>query len=157
MDGGLVVKEHKDVVERRPQFVREHFQLHVILDHGQDVLLHNHQAFAGEPDDVVVKLEGLGLSGGIQPAQLSGTDELFRQDHRQAEDLVQHPREEGVVMAGAGGEVAQIFLVDVGGGHPHGEQSRLLRRVSHYVHDQYCATLRSFPQGIEGQSFIPNL
>ena len=63
------MEEDKDVVEGGAEFVGEHFKLRVGVDHREDELLEYGEAFACEPDDVVVELlHALGVSGWIEAA-----------------------------------------------------------------------------------------
>ena len=55
---------------------------------------------------MVVELEGFGVARGVQLPQFSGADEFFGEEDGEAEDLVEHGGEVGVVIAGVLGELA---------------------------------------------------
>ncbi|RJE16613.1 hypothetical protein PHISCL_11050, partial [Aspergillus sclerotialis] len=65
------------------------------------------RSFAGEPYYVVVQLERLGFSSGVQPAQSSRTKKLLGQHDRQAQDLVQHRGQKRGLETGCRSEVAK--------------------------------------------------
>ena len=111
------MKEDEDVIERCAEFVRKNFELDVVVDHWEDVLLRHDQPFAGEPDYAVVELHGFGVAGRVEFAVAAGADEVFGKDDREAEDFVKERGEEGIGILRAFGETAKKLLVHLRRGH----------------------------------------
>lgn len=84
------MEEDEDVEERGLQFVSENFQFRIVVDHGYDVLLKHHEAFAGQPYDVEDELERLGVADGIRSTLFFSLDELLREANGQAQDFEEH-------------------------------------------------------------------
>jgi hypothetical protein len=111
------VEEDKDVVERGAQLVRQHLELDIIPDHGQNVLLQQNQAFARQPDDMVRQVQSGCCLGGILPALFPCLNELGREVDGQPQDPEQDGREQGIVVFDCLGKLPEELLVDLGGSH----------------------------------------
>lgn len=119
-DGRMIVEQAEDVVERRPQLGRHDSALgpvFSILTVRQDVDFGDGQTLPGEPDDVVVELERLGVSGDVQLPESARTVQLPGQQYRQTQHLIEGGGEEGVGRCGFFGEATQDLLLDLRHGH----------------------------------------
>lgn len=76
-DAGIVVEEHVKVIVAGTELVSEDFELAIVVHHGEDVLLEEDEAFARVPDDAAVQVDGLGIAGCVEAAELAGADDFL--------------------------------------------------------------------------------
>ena len=60
------------MVETRTEFVCKNTKLHIVSDHGKDVLLDHHKAFAGKPEDMMYKFSRTRVADGIKTFGAAG-------------------------------------------------------------------------------------
>lgn len=111
------MEQHEDVVERGAQLVREDFELDVVADHGQHVLLEHDEPLARQPQDVEVELERLRQARRVEAPLLARPHQLARHVDGQPQDLEEHRRQQPVVRLHGFREAPEELLVHLGGRH----------------------------------------
>ena len=78
----MVLKETKYMIERCTKLCGESPQFRSVLSFvggGEDLPFCQRQPFARQPDDVLVKLKGLGIARGVKLTEATGANESTRE------------------------------------------------------------------------------